>query len=766
MNRLTLFIAAVLMALSVNAQKKQTDAHVMGHVLCAKTGEHIPFANIIAKGTTIGFSSDHTGHFFMKNMTPGTYTFRIRALGYKEVEQDMEIVSGVTKEMNVVLEPTALDLDEVVISSSRNETRKKEAPIIVGVINSQTFDATNSSNLAQGLNYQPGLRVENNCQNCGFNQVRINGLDGPYTQILIDNRPVFSSLAGVYGLEQIPANMIDRVEIVRGGGSALFGSNAIGGTINVITKEPTTNTFSVGNTLSFINMESPENVTTINASLISDNHKAGINLFGMSKNRKEWDANDDGFSELGKIKSTSFGFRSYFRPSNNSKINVEYHKIEEYRRGGDSLWLPEYKTLVSEMADHDIDGGSVSYQLFSADGVHNMQIYTAIQKTFRNTYYGAEYDDNAYGSTKNYTLSSGAQYAYKMDKFLFMPAQLTAGVENNYDDLRDEMPGYNHILAQKTNIVGGYLQSEWKNTKYTFLIGGRLDKHNLLDNPIFSPRINVRHEPIKNLSLRGGFSTGYRAPQTFDEDLHITAVQGTVTFIENNADLRPEYSNSFNLSTDYSFMFGKFSANVVVDGFHTYLKDVFVLEDKGINSEGVYIQERRNGSGATVKGINFEMKVSDGNWVNIQGGFTVQNSEYKEAEVWNDDDNDPKETKRMLRSPDHYGYITSTMNPMKNMAVSLSGTYTGSMLMPHLAGGIGVDESTLKETPNFFDATIKISYNIKLNGTLTMQVNAGVQNLFNSFQKDFDRGYERDAGYMYGPGLPRTIFAGVRIGIL
>lgn len=764
MKKISSFLMMAVMVLSLAAQKKATDANIMGHVICSKTGEHIPYANIIAKGTTIGFSSDHSGHFFVKNLTPGKYTFRVRTLGYKEIEQDVELVAGVTKEINFTLEPTSLDLSEVVISSSRNETRKREAPIIVGVLNTQVFDATNSSNLAQGLNYQPGLRVENNCQNCGFNQVRINGLDGPYTQILIDNRPVFSSLAGVYGLEQIPANMIDRVEVVRGGGSALYGSNAIGGTINIITKEPKTNTFSIGHTFSSINMEAPENVTTMNASLVSDNHKAGINLFGMSKNRKEWDANGDGFSELGKIKSTTFGFRSYFRPNNNSKINLEYHKIEEYRRGGDSLWLPEFKVLVAEMADHDIDGGSLSYQLFSDDGKHIMQVYTAIQKTFRNTYYGAEYDENAYGNTKDYTFSSGIQYAYQMDKFLFMPAQLTVGVEDNYDNLHDEMPGYDHDLKQKTNIIGGYLQSEWKNERYTFLLGGRLDKHNLLDNPIFSPRVNVRYNLLKDLSLRGSFSTGYRAPQTFDEDLHITAVQGTVTFIENDPDLRPEYSNSFNFSADYGFMFGRFSANIIADGFYTYLKDVFVLEDHGLNDNGIYIQERRNGSGATVKGINFEMKVSDGHWVNVQGGFTIQNSEYKNDEVWNDDDDAPKTTKRMLRSPDYYGYITGTVNPVKNMAVSLSGTYTGSMLMPHLAGYI--EESTLKETPSFFDATIKASYDFKLNGTLTLQVNAGVQNIFNSFQKDFDKGYQRDAGYMYGPGLPRTIFAGIKIGIL
>lgn len=93
------------------------------------------------------------------------------------------------------------------------------APTLVNVLDAKVFTTTNAVNLAQGLNFQPGVRVETNCQNCGFQQVRINGLDGPYTQILIDSRPIFSALSGVYGLEQIPANMIERVEVMRGGGS-------------------------------------------------------------------------------------------------------------------------------------------------------------------------------------------------------------------------------------------------------------------------------------------------------------------------------------------------------------------------------------------------------------------------------------------------------------------------------------------------------------------------------------------------------------------
>lgn len=168
-------------------------------------------------------------------------------------------------------------MDDVVVSASRSETTRRKAPALVNVLDRKIFDNTNSACLAQGLGFQPGVRVEDDCQNCGFMQVRINGLDGHYSQILVDSHPVFSALSGVYGLEQIPASMIDRVEVMRGGGSALFGSSAIGGTINIITKDPDRNSAEVGHTITAIgNSSSYDNVTSANASLVTDSRKAGL----------------------------------------------------------------------------------------------------------------------------------------------------------------------------------------------------------------------------------------------------------------------------------------------------------------------------------------------------------------------------------------------------------------------------------------------------------------------------------------------------------
>lgn len=205
-------------------EQKETDANIIGHVIDKHTREHLAYVTVALKGTTIGTTTDATGHYFLKNLPEGDFTLEVASVGYKTVRQEVRLTRGKSLEMNFEIEEDMVALDGVVVSANRNETTRRTAPTLVNVVSVKTFENTNSSCLAQGLNFQPGVRVENNCQNCGFQQVRINGLDGPYTQILIDSRPVFSALSGVYGLEQIPANMIDRVEVMRGGGSALFGS--------------------------------------------------------------------------------------------------------------------------------------------------------------------------------------------------------------------------------------------------------------------------------------------------------------------------------------------------------------------------------------------------------------------------------------------------------------------------------------------------------------------------------------------------------------
>ena len=172
------------------------------------------------------------------------------------------------------------------------------------------------------------------------------------------------------------------------------------------------------------------------------------------------------------------------------------------------------------------------------------------------------------------------------------------------------------------------------------------------------------------------------------------------------------------------------------------------------------IKERRNGQGAEVAGVTVEGKVAYLSLVQLQAGVTWQKSHYTRPEKWSKDSSVPAE-KRIFRTPDWYGYFTATYSPVKPLNIALSGTYTGSMIVQHMKGYIPKDIAVT--TPDFFDMNLKISYDFSLYKFITLQLNAGIQNIFNAYQRDFDRGKERDSGYIYGPSMPRSYFAGAKL---
>ena len=733
---------------------------IAGHVIVKGTEESIPFATVMILGTNRGAVSNEEEQFEFRKLAAGKYTLRVQVMGYKTQEKTITVSAEATSVVHFQMEEVSFTTDEVVVSANRNEVSRKAAPVVVNVMSAKLFETVNSTDLAKSLNFQSGLRVENNCQNCGFPQVRINGLEGPYSQILINSRPIISALSGVYGLEQIPVNMIERVEVVRGGGSALFGANAVGGTINIITKDPINNSFQVASTMSNMNGKSWEQYMGGNVSLVAKDNSYGIALYETYRNRNPYDADGDGFSELGKLNMNTFGMRAYYRPNYFSRINVEYHTTNEFRRGGNKFNLQPHEADITEQTKHIINSGGVSYDRYWGEK-HKMSVYGSVQHTDRNSYYGAQKDMNAYGKTNDLTWVVGGMYVGNMDRCLFAPATFTGGVEYQSNSLHDVMTGYHRDMQQDVRIAGGFVQNEWRLNRWTMLVGARLDKHNLIDHPIFSPRVNFLYKPSDNLQARLTYSTGFRAPQAYDEDLHVTAVGGEGVQIRLADGLREERSNSFSGSVDWSFPMGHWQSNILLEGFYTDLHHVFVLEDIGEDQNGDKIKERRNGSGAKVYGVNLDAKVAHGREAQLQLGFTVQRSRYNRAEVWTSEGEEEQTTKRMPRTPDYYGYFTFTSAPLKNFDFSLSGTYTGKMIVPHMAGYI--EKSRMEHTPQFMDLNLKLNYTFVLKDHIKMQVNGGVQNIFNSFQKDLDKGEFRDAGYFYGPTQPRTYFVGIKI---
>lgn len=764
------YIFSLLSALFVvgNNYAAQSDfeTHIFGHVSDTKTGEMLPYVNVIVAGTTIGTTTDSTGHYILNDVPEDEeFTVEVSTLGYNTVTRTLKVSQGEPIEIDFALTEQQLSLDAVVVSANRNVTTRREAPSLVSVLDHRLFEVTTSPTIAEGLSFQSGVRVENNCQNCGFTQVRLNGLDGHYSQILIDSRPVFSALAGVYGLEHLPSNMIERIEVVRGGGSALYGASAIGGTVNIITKEPLHNSGSVSHTLSSIGCTGAlDNNTTFNASLVSENNKAGLMIYGQNRRREGYDHDGDGFVEIGEIDGQTIGARSYIKLSPYTKLSLEYHATKEYRRGGDQLNRPPHEAFVAETTDHIINSGGISVDGTTADSRHKYSAYISAQDVKRDSYYGSYMDPNAYGYTHGFTTVIGGQYMCRFDRFLFLPAELTAGAEYNLDMMKDTPLGEGYIATNQTvHIYSAYLQNEWKNETWGFLIGGRADKHNLIDRVILSPRVNFRYNPTHNINLRAVYSSGFRAPQAFDEDLHVTIVGGERTRIVLADDLKEERSHTFSISGDMYHTFNNgVQGNLMVEGFYTILKDVFTLENTGETTDdgAATVLERRNGSGATVMGINLEGRLAFSPWLQLQLGGTLQRSRYAEPEKWSNDESVPTET-RMFRSPDSYAYMTATVTPVRRFDISVTGTYTGPMLVQHFAGYIEKDIAVM--TNSFFDMGLKLSYEFKIYRSIGLQINGGVKNIFNAYQKDFDQGADRDAGYVYGPSLPRTLFFGAKL---
>lgn len=658
-------------------------------------------------------------------------------------------------------------LRQVVVTATQHTTTRSEAPSAVGVIDGGQMEAVSAVNLGQTLNFSTGLRVENTCQNCGANEVRINGLGQAYSQILIDSRPVNNALAGVYLLDQLPTALIDRVEVLRGGGSALYGSNAIAGVINVITREPHNNSASVGNTTSLIGGKSWDYSNSFNASVVSDDRRAGIAVFGHNRRRDSYDRNGDGYSEIGLLKGYMVGFRGYLRTSDFTKINLEYHKIHDFRRGGDRFDLPSPMAHISEGGEHDINSVNLKWDWLPASGIRHASLFASMQHVDRQSYYG-ERDDSepfgtAYGYTQDLTLNYGALYSRHFDTLWFLPAELTAGVEHTLDRLQDYTLESPDTLHQNIGILSAYLQNEWKSYEWSILVGARMDKHSMIDAPVVSPRLNLRYAPSDHLTFRAGYASGFRAPQVYDEDLHVGAVNGELYMITNASNLRMERSHSINASADICLHRGRFEADLLVEGFYTRINDAFVNELLFEDTTSGYLHyERRNADGAEVMGLNVELNVSPIEQMRLQLGGTWQRSLYTgQGMEWSEGQYEH----RMERTPDLYGYLTGIYTPVKRLQLTATGILTGPMLVYHnVATATGSDVQKVTTDP-FFDLSLKAAYSIPFGESTELEISVGIQNIFDSYQRDLDSGPERDATYIYGPSLPRTLLFGAKLSI-
>ncbi len=793
---------------SVDCILAQDGGKIVGYV---RTGEDeiVPFVNIILKNKTIGTATNLKGYYEIAGLDPGKYIIRAQAIGYKPQEREIVLEAGQRKKLDFYIKEDFIGMEQVVVSASRNAIKREEAPVIVNALTPQLFESKASVSLADGLGFSPGIRMETTCQNCGVSQLRMNGLEGRYTQILINSRPVFSSLAAVYGLEIIPENMIERVEIVRGGGSALYGGNAIGGTVNIITKEPVKNSFSLASNYGYAGVGVPNsgipatdgNVRFSASAVCKRDNRAGMNIFALKRNRDIFDANNDGFTELVNLENQSAGFQAFYRPGDMSRLTLDVYSLNEYRIGGGQNFdrMP-HNMKIAEQIEHHISGGGLIFDTYTnPDKGNKLSVYSSVQDIDRDTYYGTGIKDNSgYGKTKDLSIGGGIKYSINIDNLLFAPAFVTMGAENFNTSLKDNKLGYydynlqrniltTTVINQQSNTTGGFIQNEWNMERMKILLGLRYDHFSITDKArqdkgstkgdVLVPRTNFMYDLTNAIQLRAGYAAGYRAPQVFDEDLHIESSQARKVFHVNAPDLKQEHSHSFTGSFAYHNDWNKTQVEFLSEGFYTLLQDPFANRFGSPDSAGnVYYTRINAESGATVYGVNLEAKLAPSKMYNFQAGFTLQRSLYQKPQEFDE--------KRFLRSPNAYGYFVARYKPTDPVILALNGQYTGSMLVPHfgpevpdpnlqpdvydevtaaIARGDVIQGEKIMVTNPFVDLGFKITYNYEMHEGIVMAFSAGVNNIFNAWQSDFDTGKYRDPGYTYGPRMPRTVYLGIKM---
>jgi outer membrane receptor for ferrienterochelin and colicins len=773
----------------------KTDAILSGNVKSG--GKQIPFVNIIINGTNIGTITDATGHFKLANLPSGKVTVIAQALGYKTREKVVYIKTGQVTELFFELEEDVLQLEQVVVTGTMTRHHIKDVPVRTEVITSKEIETKNATNLYQALEGTPGLRVEQQCQFCNFTMIRMQGLGAEHTQVLINGQPLYSGLAGVYGLQQIGTIDIDRIEVVKGAGSALYGSSAVAGAINIITKEPSFKP-TVKASLQFGKYNT--NRYDITSSIRNEKGNTGLSIYAQKVTGNAIDETSDGITrdEVRKKDGISdrvatnlnnAGFCMFMNDIflNNDKLIIRGRYLYEKRQGGilkdeyyknpftagtECITTDRYESELtynkkfnnSELnlslayVNHKRDATNDSYLIDymethndSLPDLRNMRPYLADEKSLTVTL--------TYGiGLKNHMLLAGVQSYY--NKLEESGMYVVVDTESDYSG-----ESYRSISNKTAMEFGTFFQDEWLITnKFTIVPGVRLDIHNSeeeynADRQVFettlfpktkfnetsiNPRIAAKYELSEKITLRINTGTGFRAPYGFSEELHLCSGSPRVW---KSSGLKPEKSISYNFSADYYGKKIRISTNI----FRTDLKDkiAFVDADENISAMG-YDYQWENIDDAFVQGIELSFIAELINDLKSGIDFTYNQGKYNNVrEDWKETPY-AENSRHISRFPATTGNIKIEYNPGK-WDFTLTGNYQGKMYIDYF----GEITRKIKETAPFMLFNLRLSKKFNL-----LKLFAGINNIFNYIQ---DEKHIDDAAFMYAPVYGTIYYGGIAV---
>ncbi len=497
-------------------------------------GSPVPFVNIFLKGTTLGTSTDVNGQFIIQNIPLGTYTVLISSIGFETLSSKLSLIKSLNVVSDFQLVENTSYLEEVVISGTMKEVTKQESPVPVNVYGLNFFKANPSPSIFESLKNINGVRPQLNCNICSTGDIRINGLDGPYTMVLIDGMPIMSGLSTVYGLTGIPQSLIERVEIVKGPASTLYGSEALGGLINIITKKISRSPSLISDVFS-----SDWGELNYDLGLKFDYGEKVQSLFGVNyfNYQNPIDKNNDGFTDLTLQHRVSIFNKLNFNHKDNRLFSIAGRYVYEDRWGGAMNWEKKFR------GGGEVYGESIFTNRWEIIGSYQLPYKEIVKLHFSAN---GHYQNSAYGTTiYNATQHIGfAQITWNKN---FRISDLLLGIAYRYTLYDDNTPATNGInQPNEIHLPGIFIQNEIKINEQNKLLLGLRHDYNSIHGNILTPRLNYKwNSSDKKNIFRVSAGNGFRVANIFTED-H-AALTGARS-VEFEGKLNPERSWNFNLN--------------------------------------------------------------------------------------------------------------------------------------------------------------------------------------------------------------------------
>jgi len=703
----------------------------------------VPFASLAIEGQTHGTAADALGRFMLESVPCARIRVAVSAVGFRRMSVTL---LGVGEPVSIRMEAEAAELDEVVVTGSMREVSRSESPVPVEVITARLFRRNPSPALFDAVGMVNGVRPQINCSVCSTGDIHINGMEGPYTMVLIDGMPIVSGLSTVYGLSGIPTALIERVEVVKGPGSALYGSEAMGGIINVITKDPV-----IAPLITLDAMTTAWQEHSIDAGARVAKGKVagiiGVNGYWYDTPR---DDNGDGFTDMTNQRRASLFSKWSVRRPERRLAGIAGRFVQEDRWGGQMDWTPAHA------GGESIYGESIATRRWELIGQYQLPMSERVTAQLS----WNRHEQRSWYGTTPFNADQDVLFAQLLWSHRFaMRHHVLAGAAYRQTLYLDDTP---ISLTQETGpatqrrlLPGLFLQDEWSLTETQTVLGGyRLD-HDRDHGLVHSPRLAWKYAPDGKLTMRGSFGTGYRVVNLFTEEHAALTGARTVVVAE---DLLPErsWNGTFNvvrrwpgelraLTLDASAFFTRFSNRILPD----YDSDPDLIVYRNLQGHGI------------TRGLaaNLEARIGP-YWRGMVGTTWLQAFIVEEGRA----------IEQML-TPGWSGTCAIGYERERFGAIDLTGQWYGPMRLP-------VQHNDFRPERSPWHALLNVQYRRPAGERLEFY--AGVKNVLDFVPRDpimrpfdpFDRhaadasanpnGYTFDTTYMYAPMQGRRWYAGLR----